>query len=70
MFGVAELSSISRIDSYGNLSSLPFLEKPIPAKCRDEIQVQNAIAEAYQRLIDDPEVNIIVRGSGQYIRMS
>ena len=60
VFGVAELSSISRIDGYGNLSSLPFLEKPIPSKCRDEIQVQNSIAEAYKRLINDTQVSVRV----------
>ena len=67
VFGVAELGSISRIDGYGNLSSLPFLEKPIPAKCRDEIQVQNAIAEAYKTLINDPQVSvrIVERNSRQ-----
>ena len=67
VFGVAELGSVSRIDGYGNLSSLPFLEKPIPAKCRDELQVQKAVAEAYKSIINDPQVTvrIIERNSRQ-----
>jgi polysaccharide export outer membrane protein len=67
VFGVSELGSLARIDGQGNLSSLPFLEKPIPAKCRDEAQVQKAIAEAYKVLINDPQVTVrlIERNSRQ-----
>src|SRR5688572_30975193 len=36
VFGQPELSSNVQVDSEGNLSSLPFLEKPIPAKCRTD----------------------------------
>src|SRR5215467_3724007 len=41
VFGQPELSTNSaQIDSDGNLSSLPFLETPIPAKCRTDKDVQ------------------------------
>ena len=47
VFGQPELSTATaQIDSDGNLSSLPFLEQPIPAKCRTDKQVQKDIAAA------------------------
>src|SRR6185369_16394253 len=36
VFGQPELSSNVQVDSEGNLSSLPFLDKPILAKCRTD----------------------------------
>jgi protein involved in polysaccharide export with SLBB domain len=36
VFGQPELSSSVQVDSDGNLSSLPFLEKPIVATCRTD----------------------------------
>ena len=36
VFGQPELSSTVPVDSDGNLSSLPFLETPIKAKCRND----------------------------------
>src|ERR1051326_7104822 len=47
VFGQTELNSTARIDGEGNIRSLPFLEKPIPAKFRNKYEVQNAIAAAY-----------------------
>src|SRR5947207_14145811 len=44
IFGQPDLNSNAQIDSEGNLSSLPFLEKPIPTKCRTEMQSQTDIA--------------------------
>jgi polysaccharide biosynthesis/export protein len=58
VFGQTELNSTARIDGEGNIRSLPFLEKPIPAKCRNEYEVQNAIAAAYKVLINDPQVSV------------
>src|ERR1044071_4116656 len=47
VFGQPELSTaMAQIDSDGNLSSLPFLEQPIPAKCRSDKEVQKDIALA------------------------
>ena len=59
VFGQPELStSTAQIDSDGNLSSLPFLEQPIPAKCRTDKQVQKDIATAYAKFINNPQVSV------------
>jgi polysaccharide biosynthesis/export protein len=59
VFGQPELSTSSaQIDSDGNLSSLPFLETPIPAKCRTDKQVQKDIAAAYAKFINNPQVSV------------
>lgn len=58
IFGQPDLSSVAQIDGDGNLSSLPFLEKPIPAKCRREREVQKDIAAAYTKLINEPQVSV------------
>jgi len=61
VFGQPELStSTAQIDSDGNLSSLPFLEQPIPAKCRTDKQVQKDIATAYAKFINNPQVSVRV----------
>src|ERR1051326_5815234 len=36
VFGQSDLSSTVEIDADGNISSLPFLEKPIRAQCRNQ----------------------------------
>src|SRR5215813_5757731 len=36
VFGQPDLASTAQVDSDGNLSSLPFLDQAIPAKCRTE----------------------------------
>ena len=59
VFGQPELStSAAQVDSDGNLSSLPFLEQPIPAKCRTDKQVQKDIATAYAKFINNPQVSV------------
>jgi polysaccharide export outer membrane protein len=58
IFGQHDLSSVAQVDGDGNLSSLPFLEKPILAKCRNEREIQKDIASAYTRLIVDPQVSV------------
>jgi polysaccharide export outer membrane protein len=61
VFGQPELStSHAQIDSDGNLSSLPFLETPIPAKCRTDKQVQKDVATAYAKFINNPQVSVRV----------
>jgi hypothetical protein len=54
-FGQSELNTTAAVDSDGNLSSLPFLETPIRAKCRTEKEVQQDIIAAYSRLINRPQ---------------
>lgn len=61
VFGQPDLSTPNaQIDSDGNLSSLPFLETPIPAKCRTDKQVQKDIAAAYAKFINNPQVSVRV----------
>lgn len=61
VFGQPDLSSIVEIDSEGNISSLPFLEKPIRAQCRTEKEVQKDIASAYAKYIKNPQVSVRVQ---------
>lgn len=58
VFGQPDLSSSAAVDSDGNLSSLPFLETPIKAKCRTEKEVQKDIAAAYAKFINNPQVSV------------
>lgn len=58
VFGQPELTSTVQVDSDGNLSSLPFLETPISAKCRSEKQVQKDITTAYAKFINNPQVSV------------
>jgi len=58
VFGQPDLNSTAQIDSDGNLSSLPFLDTPIPAKCRTERQVQSDITAAYSKFLNKPQVSV------------
>ncbi len=58
VFGQPELSSSAQVDSDGNLSSLPFLEKPISAKCRTDKEIQKDITLAYSKFINNPQVSV------------
>jgi polysaccharide export outer membrane protein len=58
VFGQPDLNAVVEVDSDGNLSSLPFLESPIPAKCRTEKAVQKDIAKAYGKYIKNPQVSV------------
>src|SRR5215510_15725557 len=58
VFGQPELSSSVQVDGDGNLSSLPFLEKPIVAKCRSDKDVQKDITLAYSKFINNPQVSV------------
>jgi len=57
-FGQSELNTTASVDSDGNISSLPFLEKPIPAKCRTEREIQQDIIAAYSKLINKPQISV------------
>ena len=61
VFGQPDLSSVVEIDSEGNVSSLPFLEKPIRAQCRSEKEVQKDIAAAYAKYIKNPQVSVRIQ---------
>src|ERR1700687_2071937 len=58
VFGQSDLNTLAEIDGDGNISSLPFLEKPIRAMCLTEKEVQKAIATAYAAYIKNPQVSV------------
>ena len=58
VFGQSDLNAVVEVDSDGNLSSLPFLESPIPAKCRTEKEVQKDIIKAYSKYLKNPQVSV------------
>ena len=60
VFGQPDLSSVVQVDGDGNLSSLPFLDTPIKAKCRTDKEVQKDIATAYAKFINHPQVSVRV----------
>src|SRR2546423_1671892 len=60
VFGQPDLNSTVEIDDEGNISSLPFLEEPIPAMCHTEKDIQKAIAKAYSRYLKGPKVSVRV----------
>ena len=57
-FGQSELNTTASVDSDGNISSLPFLEAPIRAKCRTEKDIQQDIVAAYSKLINKPQISV------------
>ena len=60
VFGQPDLNSTVEIDEDGNISSLPFIEDPIPAKCRNEKDIQRSITEAYAKYLVKPRVSVRV----------
>ena len=60
VFGQPDLNSTVEIDEDGNISSLPFVESPIPAKCRNEREIQQSITEAYSKYLIKPRVSVRV----------
>ena len=58
VFAQPDLNTMAEVDSDGNISSLPFLEAPIPAKCRTEKEIQKDIAAAYAKYIKNPQVSV------------
>ena len=58
VFGQSDLNAIVEVDSDGNISSLPFIESPIAAKCRTEKEVQKDIAKAYGKYLNKPQVSV------------
>jgi polysaccharide biosynthesis/export protein len=58
VFGQPDLNSTVEIDEDGNISSLPFIEDPIPAKCRNEKEIQKSITEAYGKYLVKPRVSV------------
>ena len=62
VFGQPDFNILAEIDSDGNLSSLPFTEKPIPARCRNEKEVAKDIVAVYSKYLKSPQVSVRVTG--------
>ncbi|MEP6743030.1 MAG: polysaccharide biosynthesis/export family protein [bacterium] len=60
VFGQPDLNAIVEVDSDGNISSLPFLEAPIPAKCRTDKEIQKDITKAYAKYLKNPQISVRV----------
>lgn len=58
VFGQADLNSTVEVDADGNISSLPFIETPIKAKCRNEKDIQTSITQAYAKYLLKPRVSV------------
>jgi polysaccharide export outer membrane protein len=58
VFGQGDLNAMAEVDDEGTISSLPFLDKPIVAKCRSERQVQKDIATAYAKYLKNPQISV------------
>src|SRR5438445_46110 len=58
VFGQPDLNSTVEIDEDGNISSLPFIEEPVPARCRNEKEVQRSITDAYSKYLIKPRVSV------------
>lgn len=58
IWGQSDLNSTVEIDEDGNVSSLPFIEDPVPAKCRTEKEVQKSVTDAYARYLVKPRVSV------------
>ena len=58
VFGNGDLNSTVEVDADGNISSLPFIEAPIRAKCRNEKEIQASITEAYAKYLLKPRVSV------------
>jgi polysaccharide export outer membrane protein len=60
VFGQSDLNAIVEVDSDGNISSLPFLDAPIHAKCRTDKEIQKDIIKAYSKYLKNPQVSVRV----------
>ena len=58
IWGQQELNTVAEIDEDGNLSSLPFIDEPIPAKCHTELEIQKRVTEAYDKYLVKPRVSV------------
>lgn len=60
VFAQPDLNAVVEVDSDGNISSLPFLEAPIPAKCRTDKDIQKDITKAYAKYLKNPQISVRV----------
>jgi polysaccharide export outer membrane protein len=62
VFGQPDLNWIGEVDAEGNLSALPFIEKPINVQCRTEKDVQREISAAYSKFLKNPQISVRITG--------
>jgi polysaccharide export outer membrane protein len=62
VFGQPDMNWQGEVDSDGNLSSLPFIDNPIPARCRTDKDVEKDIRAAYSKILKKPDVSVRVTG--------
>jgi polysaccharide export outer membrane protein len=56
----SDMNAMVVVDSDGNINSLPFLEAPIPAKCRNEKEVQKDIVKSFSKYLKNPQVSVTI----------
>lgn len=61
VFGQPDFNTTVDVDSDGNVA-LPFVEKPIVARCRTERDVQKDITVAYSKYLKNPQVSVRIMG--------
>jgi polysaccharide export outer membrane protein len=61
VFGQQDFNTVADVDGDGNIS-LPFVEKPIAARCRSEREIQKDIIAAYSKYLKNPQVSVRIVG--------
>src|SRR6185436_11079644 len=56
----SDMNAVVVVDNDGNITSLPFLEAPIPAKCRNEKEVQKDIVKSFSKYLKNPQVSVTI----------
>ncbi|MDT4897216.1 MAG: polysaccharide biosynthesis/export protein [Acidobacteriota bacterium] len=62
VFGQPDLNWQGEVDADGTLTSLPFIEKPISARCKTDKEVQKEIIAAYSKFLKSPQISVRVTG--------
>ncbi|HYE65780.1 MAG TPA: polysaccharide biosynthesis/export family protein [Pyrinomonadaceae bacterium] len=57
VYGQSDLNSVVDVDSDGNII-VPFVEKPIPARCRTDREVTKDLIAAYSKYLKNPQVSV------------
>lgn len=66
VYGQSDLNWTGEVDVDGTLTSLPFIETPIVARCRTDRDVQKDIAAAYGKFLKNPQVSVRVTGRNSH----
>jgi polysaccharide export outer membrane protein len=61
VFGQPDFNTMADVDGDGNIS-LPFVEKPIVARCRGERDIQSDISAAYSKYLKNPQISVRIVG--------